>query len=57
MGQLPGVGVELYYLPNGATADFAFELPQNGIADAFDGDVVRTEFPGLNLSSTRLRLL
>ena len=57
IGQLVGVGVEsynvdyrsgrtTYYLPDGATADFAFERPQNGIADAFDGDAVRAAILG-----------
>jgi uncharacterized protein YbcV (DUF1398 family) len=52
IGQLVGAGVEsyhvdyrsgrtTYYLPDGATADFSFERPQSGIADAFDGDAVR----------------
>jgi uncharacterized protein YbcV (DUF1398 family) len=52
IGQLAGVGVEsyhvdyrtgrtTYYLPDGSTADFSFERPQQGIADAFDGDAVR----------------
>jgi uncharacterized protein YbcV (DUF1398 family) len=52
IGQLVGAGVEsyhvdyrsgrtTYYLPDGVTADFAFERPQSGIADAFDGDAVR----------------
>jgi uncharacterized protein YbcV (DUF1398 family) len=52
IGQLLGAGVEsyhvdyrsgrtTYYLPDGSTADFSFERPQHGIADAFDGDAVR----------------
>ena len=57
IGQLVGAGVEsyhvdyrsgrtTYYLPDGATADFSFERPQNGIADAFDGDAVRAAILG-----------
>ena len=57
IAQLVGAGVEsyhvdyrsgrtTYYLPDGATADFSFERPQNGIADAFDGDAVRAAILG-----------
>ena len=57
IGQLLGAGVEsyhvdyrsgrtTYYLPDGATADFSFETPKNGIADAFDGDAVRAAILG-----------
>jgi uncharacterized protein YbcV (DUF1398 family) len=57
IGQLVGAGVEsyhvdyrsgraTYYLPNGGTADFNFERPQHGIADAFDGDAVRAAILG-----------
>lgn len=57
IGQLMGVGVEsyhvdyrsgrtTYYLPDGSTADFSFERPQHGIADAFDGDAVRAAIVG-----------
>jgi uncharacterized protein YbcV (DUF1398 family) len=53
IGQLVDAGVESYhvdyrsgrtsyYLPDGSTADFSFERPQHGIADAFDGDALRT---------------
>jgi uncharacterized protein YbcV (DUF1398 family) len=52
IGQLLGAGVEsyhvdyrsgrsTYYLPDGDTADFSFDTPKSGIADAFDGDAVR----------------
>ena len=52
IGQLVGAGVEsyhvdyrsgctTYYLPDGTTADFHFETPKAGIADAFDGGAVR----------------
>jgi uncharacterized protein YbcV (DUF1398 family) len=52
IGQLMEAGVEsyhvdyrcgrtTYYLPDGATMDFMFELPKNGIADTFDVDAVR----------------
>ena len=52
IGDLAAAGVEsyhvdyrsgrtTYYLPDGSTADFRFERPQHGIADAFDGDAVR----------------
>ncbi len=34
------------YLPDGATLDVAFERPQEGIADAFDGDAVRSAIRG-----------
>jgi len=57
VGQLVGAGVEsynvdyrsgrtTYYLPDGATLDFSFELPEHGIADAFDGDAVRAAILG-----------
>lgn len=57
IGQLVGAGVEsyhvdyrsgrtTYYLPDGSTADFSFELPQNGIAEAFDSDAVRAAILG-----------
>ena len=57
IGQLMGAGVEsyhvdyrpgrtTYYLPDGTTADFRFERPQDGIADAFDGDAVRAAILG-----------
>lgn len=57
IGQLAGAGVEsyhvdyrsgrtTYYLPDGSTADFSFELSQVGIADAFDGDAVRAAILG-----------
>jgi len=57
IGQLVGAGVEsyhvdyrrgrtTYYLPDGATADFSFEPPQNGIAEAFDGDAVLAAIRG-----------
>lgn len=57
IGQLVGAGVEsyhvdyrsgrtTYYLPDGGTADFSFERPQHGIADAFDGDAVRAAILG-----------
>ncbi|MBC7917740.1 MAG: DUF1398 family protein [Rhodoferax sp.] len=57
IGQLVGAGVEsyhvdyrsgrtTYYLPDGATADFRFETPKSGIADAFDGDAVRAAILG-----------
>jgi uncharacterized protein YbcV (DUF1398 family) len=57
IGQLMGAGVEsyhvdyrsgrtTYYLPDGSTADFSFERPQHGIADAFDGDAVRAAIVG-----------
>lgn len=57
IGQLVGAGVEsyhvdyrcgrtTYYLPDGSTADFSFERPQHGIADAFDGDAVRAAILG-----------
>lgn len=53
IGQLVGAGVEsyhvdfrsgrtTYYLPDGITADFSNERPLHGIADAFDGDAVRS---------------
>ena len=66
IGQLISAGVEsyhvdyrsgrtTYYLPNGATADFSFERPntnpQNGIAEAFDGDAVRAAILGAQQGS------
>ena len=55
--QLMGVQVEsyhvdyrsgrtTYYLPDGSTLDLAFERPQEGIADVFDGDAVRAAILG-----------
>jgi uncharacterized protein YbcV (DUF1398 family) len=52
IGQLMGVQVEsykvdyrsgrtTYFLPSGETLDLSFEKPENGIAEAFDGDAVR----------------
>ena len=57
IAQLMGVQVETYhvdyrsgratyYLPDGATLDIGFERPQDGIADAFDGDAVRAAILG-----------
>jgi uncharacterized protein YbcV (DUF1398 family) len=57
IGQLMGAGVEsyhvdyrsgrtTYYMPDGATVDFIFESPKNGIAEAFDGDAVRAAILG-----------
>ena len=57
IGQLAGAGVEsyhvdyrsgrtTYYMPDGSTADFSFELPQHGIAEAFDGDGIRATILG-----------
>ena len=57
IAQLMGVQVETYhvdyrsgratyYLPDGATLDVGFEQPQEGIADAFDGDAVRAAILG-----------
>ena len=57
IGQLVGAGVESYhvdyrsgsssyYLPDGSTADFNFERPAHGIADAFDGEAVRAAIKG-----------
>lgn len=57
IGQLVGVGVEsyhvdyrsgrtTYYLPDGTTADFSFERPHQGIADAFDAAAVRAAILG-----------
>lgn len=57
IGQLVGAGVEsyhvdyrsgrtTYYLPDGSTVDFSFERPQDGIAEAFDGDAVRAAILG-----------
>lgn len=39
-------GRTTYYLPDGSTADFSFERPQHGIADAFDGDALRAAILG-----------
>lgn len=39
-------GRTTYYLPDGETLDLAFERPQDGIADAFDGDAVRAAILG-----------
>jgi uncharacterized protein YbcV (DUF1398 family) len=39
-------GRTTYYLPDGNTADFSFKRPQDGIADAFDGDAVRAAIRG-----------
>lgn len=57
IGELVRAGVEsyhvdycsgrtTYYLPDGSTADFSFERPQHGIADAFDGDALRAAILG-----------
>ena len=57
IGQLVGAGVEsyhvdyrsgrtTYHLPDGSTADFSFERPQHGIADAFDCDALRAAILG-----------
>jgi hypothetical protein len=52
IGQLVGAEVDYrsgrstYYLPDGSTADFSFETPKSGIADAFDGDAVRAAILG-----------
>jgi uncharacterized protein YbcV (DUF1398 family) len=57
IGQLMSVQVEsyhvdyrsgrtTYYLPDGSTLDLSFERPQDGIADAFDGDAVRAAILG-----------
>lgn len=57
IGQLVDAGVEsyhvdyrsgrtTYYLPDGGTADFNCGLPEQGIADAFDGDAVRAAILG-----------
>ena len=57
IGQLVGAAVEsyhvdyssgrtTYYLPDGSTADFSFERPLHGIADAFDRDAVRAAILG-----------
>ena len=57
IGQLVGAGVEsyhvdyrsgrtTYYMPDGSTADFRFEKPKDGIADAFDGGAVRAAILG-----------
>ena len=53
IGQLIEAGVEsyhvdyrsgrsTYFLPDGNTVDFSFEHPQQGIADTFDGDAIRS---------------
>ena len=39
-------GRTTYYLPDGSTLDLAFERPQEGIADVFDGDAVRAAILG-----------
>jgi len=39
-------GRTTYYLPDGATLDFAFERPLEGIAEAFNGDAVRSAILG-----------
>ena len=39
-------GRTTYYQPDGSIADFGFERPQHGIADAFDGDALRTAIRG-----------
>ncbi|MGC4060262.1 MAG: DUF1398 family protein [Aquabacterium sp.] len=57
IGQLLSVQVEsyhvdyrsgrtTYYLPDGTTFDFEFELPQAVIAEAFDGEGVRAAILG-----------
>lgn len=57
IGQLKDVQVEsyhvdyrsgrtTYYLPDGTTLDFGFELPQESIAQEFDGDAVRAAILG-----------
>lgn len=57
IGQLAAVQVEsyhvdyrsgrtTYYLPDGATLDFSFERPQQGIANAFDAEAVRAAILG-----------
>lgn len=39
-------GRSTYYLPDGATLDLGFERSQAGIAEAFDGDGVRSAILG-----------
>lgn len=57
IGQLVSAGVESYhvdyrsgrttfYLPDGSTADFSFERPIAGIAEAFDGNAMRAAILG-----------
>ena len=57
IGQLVDAGVEsyhvdyrsgrtTYYMPDGSTADFECGRPQQGIADAFDGDALRAAIRG-----------
>ena len=57
IGRLTSVQVESYhvdyrsgrttcYFPDGTTLDLGFELPQEAIADAFDGDKVRAAILG-----------
>jgi uncharacterized protein YbcV (DUF1398 family) len=43
-------GRTTYYLPDGATLDFAFEQPQEGIAEAFDDDALRGAILGAQQS-------
>lgn len=57
ISRLMGAGVEsyhvdyrsgrtTYYLADGSTVDFNFELPEHGIADAFDGVALRASIVG-----------
>jgi uncharacterized protein YbcV (DUF1398 family) len=57
ISRLIGAGVEsyhvdyrsgrtTYYLADGSTADFNFERPEHGIADAFDGEALRASILG-----------
>lgn len=57
ISRLMGVGVEsyhvdyrsgrtTYYIADGSTVDFNFELPEHGIADAFDGEALRASIVG-----------
>lgn len=39
-------GRTTYYLPDGTAVDFGFGQPQDGIAEAFDGDAVRSAILG-----------
>ncbi|WP_028603491.1 DUF1398 domain-containing protein [Ottowia thiooxydans] len=39
-------GRTTYYLPDGAFLDFGFERPERGVAEAFDGDAVRSAIRG-----------
>lgn len=39
-------GRATYFLPDGQTVDLAFERPEHGIAEAFDGDKVREAILG-----------